>query len=722
MHVSFHASLLLVLAAVSASIALSYYVYRHTVPVVLPWQRRLLTALRASAFTLALLALFEPMLVLTAHEEQRPSLAVLVDASLSMTHTDRSGDRSQQVRTLLRSGAFARLEREAELRLIRFSHDTAPLHPDSLAFTGGATDIAGALQSVLRDPSPSLQGAVLITDGNATAGSNPLYAAERSRLPLFTVGVGDTSEQRDLSLSRLLVNAVGYAGSSIPVDAAVRASGLPASAVTVTLKEEGRTVEQRTVQIPSTTSTPAEVPVQFTYTPSGDGMKKLTVTAAPRQDEVTEKNNARSAMVKVLKSKMKVAVIAGAPSPDAAAVMQSLNSDRDLDVSLFLQSPSGELKERGARPLSAALPETDVLVLVGYPGAATPVSTLQSVAEAVRDRSLPLLFIAGRQTDPQRLKVLETLLPVSVVSARTDEQSVLAAPAARHRTHVLLQPDAARFPSFAWEKLPPVYASFQTYAVKNEAQTLLSVRIQGITLQNPLLAVRSAGRARSAAFTGYGIFRWKTLAAGSDETRGVFDVWLSSVVRWLAVREENRRFSVTPEKESFAQGEPVPFTAQLYNESFEPLENADIELTIRTAGGGPASSVSLRPLGSGRYTGVSPALPQGEYLFTAAALSGGDTAGTAGGRFSVGDQSLEFAETKMNRTLLQQLAERSGGMYADAADFPGLAEAILARDGMSVQERTLVSEHELWRLPWYLAAIVTLFGTEWFLRKRWGML
>ena len=44
----------------------------------------------------------------------------------------------------------------------------------------------------------NLQAVVLITDGNSTTGMNPLYEAQELAVPVFTVGVGDTTDQKDL--------------------------------------------------------------------------------------------------------------------------------------------------------------------------------------------------------------------------------------------------------------------------------------------------------------------------------------------------------------------------------------------------------------------------------------------------------------------------------------------------------------------------------------------
>lgn len=723
MSLSFQTSLFLIIVIVLAAVALSVYIYRHTVPVVSRAQKNTLITLRSLAFTLALLAVCEPLLTLSSSREERPVVALLVDNSLSMSHTDKTGSRDSVVRTLLFGGSYEQLASKTSLQLFKFSYSTSLLSRDSLIMDGGSTNISSALQTAVKETPFTLQSIVLVTDGNYNAGSNPLYDAERSKIPIFTVGVGDTSEQNDLSISRLITNSIGYVDASLPIDATIKASGIPSSKVAVALYEEGKKIDEKIITLLSSESGISETPVQFSYTPKSDGVKKLSLRVPVLEQETNGKNNNRSVLVKILKSKMNITVVAGYPSADVSAVMQSLNSDKNISAQLFLQIPGGELKsQQPGISLMQSLASADCIALIGFPTQTSSSQILQSILQQVRTRAVSLLFVAGRMNDLQKVREMEQLLPFTIISNRMDEQSVVPHLLPQYKYHALIHMDASRFPAFAWEKLPPVYSSFQSFAAKPEAQTLLGVKIQGVELQNPLLVIRSIANTKSLALLGYGIQRWKLLASAGNETRGVFDEWFSSLVRWLATRDQDARLKVEPSKELFSQGEPIDFSGQVYNENFQPIDNADLQLSIRTLSGEQAAAVLLQPIGSGRYEGTTGSLTEGEYIYRAASLVNGDTLATTTGRFSVGEQSIEFTETKMNKPLLQQIASKSGGAYADASQFDSLVQKILARPEMKTQERIHTSEFELWNLPAYLSIVILLFATEWFLRKRWGML
>ena len=704
-----------------AGYAASFLMYRYTVPQVSSAKKAVLVLLRGTALSLVLLAICEPLLQFISTESKRPVIALLADNSLSMTQKDGAGDRQKILTSLLNGDAVQRLSAAADLKLYSFSYGVEEFNPESLSVNGGTTDISAALEYSLRSID-DLRGIILISDGNYNSGSNPLYLAEKSRSPVFTVGIGDTNDQKDISIAKLVTNSIGYVEAEIPVEASLRSSGFSPRSITVSLLEDGKRIDEQTIAISSSGGI-SDHPVRFSYSPKTDGVKKLTITAPGLDGELTVKNNSRSSLVKILKNKITITILAGAVSADVAAVMQTLNTDKNIDALLFYQMPNGEFKpQREDAELRSALAKADALILIGFPTSQSSSGMVRTIEQTVATRPLPLLFITGRLLDLQKVRMLEKFLPFSVAGDRIDEQQVLPFVQERYRYHQLIQSDGA-----AWEKLPPVYYSLPTFTAKPEAQTLLSVKIQNVPLTNPLFVVRNIGGTKSAAILSYGVHRWKVLAGTDDETKEHFGQWFSTLVRWLATREQDKRLRVEPAKEFYSRGERISFAGQVYNESYQPLDNAEVLVTIRPHHStSSTNSVTVETIlsssGAGLYEGNIAGLGEGEYSYTASAVANGDTVGRVSGRISVGEQSIEFAETKMNKPLLKQIAASSGGNYADAVSFSALADEILARKEMSLQEQTHTSEYQLWNLPWFLAVIILLFGIEWFVRKQSGML
>ncbi len=739
MSLSFHIPWYIFIFAVIFLAALTVFVYRYTVPPVSSGKRIFLTALRSLALALLLFAIIEPLFRYSYSSNVPPTVAVLVDNSLSMTLTDAVGNREQQLRSLLADPLLKKFSSDANVRYFTFSpsfHALNSASRDSLYLTGATTDIASALGQLREQALPHLRAVILLSDGDYNDGANPLYEAERLPVPLFTVGIGDSSEQKDVAIEKIAANSIAYVQSSVPVDVTVKVSGFQNVRTTASLMEDGKQVARQILEFGNSAGNGSvvEYPLHFSFTPATAGVKKYTVQIVPLSGEVTEKNNARSFLVKVLKNKMQVTVVASAPSADVAAVMQELHADQNIESQLFLQQTNGTLHNlTTTKDFSSALSSTECLILIGMPGHATPVSTLQEINNAVTARSLPVFFISSRTIDVQKLGQWNSFVPFLVnrnvpSPSQQDEQQVLPAIAPQMQSHILVQAgnSAGESPQGGFQnvlgKLPPVFSSYGVFAAKPEALVLATMKIQGVTLNNPLIVSRNVLRMKSFAVLGYGIWRWKLLAGASPETENFFDDWFPAVVRWLVTREDNKRVQVVPSKEIFSQGEPIDFLGQVYNESYQPIENADLRVAVKSAAGQGQFEAVLHSLGGGRYEGGLEMLPEGDYSYVASAHVNGAEIGKDEGRFSVGEQSIEFSDTKMNKTLLQQIAAASGGAYADASRFDQLLRVVQSRPAMKPEAQATTSEFELWNKPWLLSLIVLLFGVEWFVRKRSGML
>ena len=99
-------NVLLFLLALIALIGLSVFVYRRTIPPVPTWFRRILIALRILALIIILFILFEPILSLSWNRIEQPIIAVLMDASASMSLTDNEEIRSDKAQAVVESDVF----------------------------------------------------------------------------------------------------------------------------------------------------------------------------------------------------------------------------------------------------------------------------------------------------------------------------------------------------------------------------------------------------------------------------------------------------------------------------------------------------------------------------------------------------------------------------------------------------------------------------------------
>jgi len=701
-------STFVIVAAALLSAALSFFVYRVTIPPIPTRIRFFLVVLRTFGLFLLFLLTAEPVISLFQRTLEPPEILVLVDNSRSMKLKDRMGNRETQVHALLKSGAFERLSEIGAVRTVLFDAQPKPLtsfHPDSVTLSGDQTDLAGILRYCRTEIlSGNIRSVVLISDGNATIGGSPLLEADTFPLPIFTLAIGDSSEQRDLFVRKVLTNTVAYSGTRIPVNVHIVSSGFAGNRVEVILKNAGKILDRQILQLQEGTR---EYGVKLTFAAGEEGRQEYTVEVSELPGEVTGKNNRSTFFVKILKSKVNVLLVAGGPGPDVAFVRRHLEQDQNVEVTTLIEREAGRMYEEA--PTTQLLAKQECVVLIGIPGKNTSSATLKMILDAAEEGK-GLFFIASRTLDVTKLRTLESILPVSIQGTSGEEiQAFFHVPEFR-RPHALLKVSAG---SENWSRLPPLFTLRTFFRIKPESEVLAVSRVQTVVTNEPLFAVRNVNQRKSAALLGYGLWRWQMLPEGYRH----FEHLLGNVVRWLTVREDTRRIRIEPSEEVFTTQDPVEFSGQVYDESMQPVDDARLSVVI--TGNGERNELSLTPLGNGQYQGRLGPLAAGDYGFAATIHRNGNELAAQRGTFSIGGVNAEFLETRTNSILLRQLAARTGGAFVRPEELPA---AIQSLPDFQVLEVTRSDQFELWNLQWSLSLLVAIFSLEWFIRKRIGML
>ena len=698
---------LLALCAVAAT-TLAVWSYGRSTPPVTGWRRALLTALRAAALALVLVLAFDPIWTRITESGEPPLLAVLVDASESLTLGTTGAPPSERVRA-----ALAGLPGDDALRFYTFDGEASPrgpaLPPESLRFAGERTDIAAALGRVEADfAGRNLRGVVLVSDGRSTDGRNPAYLAERFPVPVYTAVAGDSLSSRDVRLARVATNEIAYAGSPLPIRAGVRAVGYAGQRATVTVSEGGRALGQQAV----TLADGGEASVDLTVTPGSPGLRRYTVTVVPLAGEATTRNNSRTVAVRVLDDTRRVLLLAAAPSPDLTALRAALEADRSLDVTVRTQRSRGAFYEG---PFPPALDRFDVVVLAGYPGAAADAGATERLAGAI-EGGLAAVFVLTRQTDLGRLASLGSVLPVGPSQPRPGfvAATLAVTPAGAEHPVLDLGVEGGRL-----RALPPLAVSPTRWQLQPGARVLATVRRGATAIDVPLLAVRQSGQVRTAALLGAGSWRWRTLPDDLADLRPAYPALVDRLVRWTTAARDRRPVRVRADRTLFGERERVTFTGQVYGEDVAPIEDAAVAITLR--GSGAPTRIAMRPVGNGRYVADAGVRPAGSYTFTAEATRGAAALGQDRGTFGVGALAAEFREPGADLGLMRQVAFRSGGAPVGLDTLGAFVRSLRTSGRLADRPFTREDETPLLTLPWLLAVAIALLAVEWVLRKRFGM-
>jgi hypothetical protein len=412
-----------------------------------------------------------------------------------------------------------------------------------------------------------------------------------------------------------------------------------------------------------------------------------------------------------------VALIAGSPSQDEAFIRRAMGSDKNIEIIPFIEQNDGRFYENTLN--AEALKAVDCVVLVGFPTGHSNPRSLQTILDAA-DIQKPFLILLSRTIDFDRLHTLDPLLPFSIENAAPGELQVFAAIPEAQQNNPILKISNTINTVELWSKLPPVFRQQGNFRSKVESEVLATIRLQSMPLTDPFIVTRNVNKKKSLAVLGYGLWRWSMLSDAGNGTDQMLEHFIGNAIRWLTTQEDSRRIRVQSSKHIYTTQEAVEFTAQVYNDNFEPQDDTQVE--VRVQNGSETSLIVLNALGSGQYQGAFESLREGEYKFTATVTANGAAIGADQGTFSVGGLNAEFLETRLNKPLLQQIAAQTGGQYYDADNFGSLAHDVTTMPNFNPRDVSKSAEIEIWNSRWMLALVIFIFSLEWFIRKRNGML
>ena len=684
----------LALALFAAFLAYRYSPFRPP----MPW-RILLPALRTCALFLCLALLLRPLWRHSDDRTEPPILAVLADESLSIARHD----------SLMRATLRSLPPLSVRIQLYGFSNKTRTLaDADSLAVSGVRTDIGSALASIrtaLADE--HMRSVLLLSDGQYNTGRNPLYVASESAVPVYTMAIGDTVEQQDIKISRVVTNEIGYVGTAVPIEIAVLASGFENRPIQVSLAQGGNIRSTVHATLPANGTV---LPIRMEYVPQTAGIHQLTARITHLEGEVTHSNNTAALTLEILDSRQRVLVVAGAPHPDLAAIRGLLLREKEREVATLVQKDAHSFYE-GA--LADSLLTYDLIILVGYPG---PNANLQ-VAQRLASSGTRLFFLLTRKTSLNLLRdAFGESLPVIPTQGRSVFEEAVFELTEQGRQHAALQ----NLAQFSTLQLPPLQYDAVQWQVSPDAVVLAQAKADGVTVKGPFLVVRSRGGLRTAALLGAGTWRWKTLPEDLAEGDPWWPTLFENLVQWLLAPEDNRRVRIRPLQQSFAGTEPIRFGGRVFDESLQAVDGASVVIDV-TAPDGSQHPYTLAGLGNGRYSADIGTLPEGAYTYEARAIRLESLLGTDTGGFTVGPPVLEHAETRANLPLLRQIAHRSGGQYLTVHQMDELKHLLEADSTFAPRSVAHTSERALWQWPLPLIVILMLITLEWVLRKRIGM-
>jgi hypothetical protein len=686
--------------------AYSFYVYRFTLPPVSKTKKVLLVLLRSLALVLLLFIFFEPVLTLTKKNILTPLNLFFFDNSKSI-QIDDGTNRVDRIKELIEKTKSSSLN--GNKQFYTFGSLVNQIDEDSLEninLSETVTDFSKIFSNINQTEN-NIASITIISDGVITEGTTPIYSAEKLGIPVFTVGVGDSTKKNDVEIKNVINNEFIYAETPTTILVTVINKGFSGKTSQISLYENSQLIEQKSLALNSS----GVNSVPFEFTPKQSGEKKLTLRISNQVGESTTLNNQKVFYINVLSNKINVLLLAGSPSADLTFVKNSLSVDQNLKVNTLTQISAGTFLEQN--PL-AKLDSADIIYLIGFPTNATNDEFVTRLNNKLEIRNTPFFLLLSGDVDLNKLNRLNNLLPFTVQMMDNNYLQVQPDIQLSELSNPVLQNNLIS----DWNNLPPISQPIVSLTLKPESKLLSKVRINNQPRNNPLIVSRSFGSKRSLAVIGKDIWKWKLQTATKDLS--LFDNFIFSSARWLNAPDDQKKVRIKTSKKIYSTNEIIEFSGQVYDESFNPVNDAEVKLQIN--GRDFKEELNLTSVGSGLYEGSIPSIKNGDYGFNGSAAISGKLLGDDRGSFNVGDVDIEMMDSRMNFEFLNLLASQTNGKFFSPDEYEELLNYLIELNTNSAREKYVTSEIRLWSDEWLLIIVILLFATEWFIRKRAGML
>ncbi|MBR5434036.1 MAG: hypothetical protein IK117_06350 [Bacteroidales bacterium] len=677
---------------VLVGVGVSWLLYRSDVklkdaPV---WARRLMFCLRAFTISALLFLLLAPFLEMRKNRVEKPTIVVLHDNSASLVlQKDSTWYRTEY---LSNYQDFLKKLR-ADYSVDEYQFSDVLTQDSALLFTGKETNISNALQDVATQYfNKNIGAVVLATDGIYNSGENPKYAIRNfpAHMPIYSVALGDTVQECDNLISKVLHNQIAFRDNPFVVKLSVESHALKGKTSKISIYENDKVVYESSF-VANDEHTYKTVDCRLKS--SQIGKKIYTVKVEYHDGEISERNNSYSFAVDVLESRQKIALVYGAVHPDVAALRRAIESNKNYECTVYSVNDDNIPDVR----------EFNCVVLVGLPGTYGKGKTILN--ELVK-AEIPTLIVYNSGLSFENLNA----------------QHVGVEFIAKGRTFDEVKPNLnADFSLFSLDEqskellqiVPPLVAPYGSYKLDAKSTVFASQMVGNLSVDRPLVAFSLVQNTKVGFILAEGLWRWRMYDYKEHASFYAFDSFVNKLVTYLALSEKRELFAVHGES-VFSDNQNISFTAELYDKSFEPMPNQDIAMVIRNEDGTEypfsfSSTDNFYTLNSGKF-------PQGTYTYTASVTVDSKEMKRTGS-FYVLPLLSEYKQTCANHEVLRELAMQTQARMFYPNQFDELLQEIQHNQNIVSVSRTARSRNALIDFPIVLILIVLTASLEWFLRK-----
>ncbi|MBK8945795.1 MAG: hypothetical protein IPM32_11080 [Ignavibacteriae bacterium] len=671
----------------------SFYIYKKTLPKINLFLKSILIFLRTASLFLIFILLFDPVVTTTTKEINEPVNLFFIDNSKSVRNIS-SGNDIKKVREIFNE--FSNVDFNNEF--YSFGNKVKNINSfDSIFFNNSSTQFDDIFKLIKQ--MKNVSSAIILSDGINNQGSNPVNTASELGIPIFTIGLGDTTIDKDIEIQKITTNEFIYTDRETDIEVLISNKNLSDQNSIIQLIENGKIIAQQEIKLSETGINR----ILFPFKTNIEGEHKIIVNSILKGEEKNKNNNSKTVLINVLAAKKKITILSGGPSSDLSIITSTLSSLEDYELHKIIQlSENKFLNDNSDLKL---IKSSDVIFLIGFPSKSTNLNFLKDVFNEITNHNKPIFFVFSNNIDLTKLNSIKNFLPFnySNISNGFSESQV----SAQNVNYSIIGNEEE---TENWKNFPPINFPKTKIIPSVESQILLVDQIS----KQPVMFLNTS-KNKFIVLTAANIWKWQI--QNFEKQNLTFDNLLINSIKWLSLNADRQKFSLKTQKKIFSIGEKVIFNANYYDDTFEPIIDANLEIEIQHEKS--SQKIILNPIGNGIYeTELTPNFA-GTYNYK---IQSENKNLNFSSTFFVEQIELESLEKKSDRNFLRELSNSTNGKYFDINSINGFQDEIKTLFNNKISYNFIDNELRISFLHLILLMIVLLFSIEWILRKALRML
>ena len=631
-----------------------------------------------SVFSLLLL-LINPVVSRKIIETNKIPLAIVADNSRSISELKAN---AVALKLFEKLNSNSVLKEKFEIQSYTF--DDTFIAGKSLDFKGNQSNIDDVANNLKQLNKNTFYPVVLLTDGNQTIGNDYVFSFQESTT-VFPIILGDTTATFDLKINQLNANKYAFLKNKFPVEVFLQYNGNKSVSTTFSIEKNGKKVISQAVNFDKKNKVQS---VQILLEADSVGLQKYKAVLSSSVKEKNTYNNSKNFAVEVLDQKKEIAIISDISHPDLGAFKRAIESNVQRKVTIVKTNSISDLQKYN--------------VLILY----QPTASFRKIFEVNKSLKINTFIVTGMATDFNFLNQMQSDLQFKLTNKKED-----FSPSFLTDFNLFAQND------IQFSQLPPLENPFGKITEKGSLNTLLTAKVNGIEVGNPILTFSEKGNSRNAYLLGENSWKWRMESFVLNQSYEKYNLFIDKIIQYLATNSAKK--SLLVEHESFYNsGETIEIFAQYFNKSYELEENATLSIYLTNKATKITKNYNFSKANNG-YQAIFDGLTPGNYTFQVKETTSN---ASYNGTFEVLDFDVEKQFVNPDVSKLQQLANQNNGEIIFPNQIEKLIQKLLQENTYLPVEKTIIKNSPLIDFLFLLIIIVVSLSTEWFIRKYNGLL